>query len=107
MATGITPLTPSQVATEEAQAAHEDFIERDLVAIDQAANVLTGGLPDETISSRLARDAQKHEIVGEVGSKVLDVFQGDHGADAQAGDVERAAEVVKIEEASGDLEASS
>lgn len=104
MGDGITPLTPAQVATEEAQAAHENFIQRDLVAIDQAANVLTGGLPDETISSRLARDAQKHEIVGEVGSKILDVFQKDHGADAQAGDVERAAEVVKVEETSGDLQ---
>lgn len=103
MSTGITPLTPAQVATEEAQAAHENLLMRDLVAVDQMANVLTGGLPDETISSRLARDARKHEFIGEVGSKILDVFQRNHGANAQAGDVERAVEVVKFEEASGDL----
>lgn len=101
--TGITPLTTAQVATEEAQAAHEGFIQRDLVAIDVMVNVITGGLPDETISSRLARDAQEHKIVGEIGSKILDLFQKDHGANAQAGDLERAMEVVRVEEASGDV----
>jgi hypothetical protein len=57
---------------------------RDLMALDMGVNVLTGGLPDETISSRLARDAEQHRIVGEIGSKILDVFQKDHGAKGQS-----------------------
>jgi len=104
MGDGITPLNPAQVATEESQAAHENFIQRDLVALDVTANVLTGGEPDETISSRLAVDAEHHEIVGEIGSKILDVFQRDHGADAQAGDVERAEAVIATQESTGTLE---
>jgi hypothetical protein len=93
----ITPLTPAQVADQEQIAANENFIVRDLVAIDDAANVLTGGKPDETISSRLARDAMEHHEDGIVGSKILDLFQKDHGADAQAGDMERAIEAEKLE----------
>lgn len=104
MSDGITPLTPAQVAVQEARTAHENLIQRDLVAIDQMANVLTGGLPDETISSRLARAAEKHELIGEIGSKALDLVQSDHGAKAQAGDLERADAVARAEEASGGLE---
>ena len=104
MSDGITPLTPVQVAAQEARTAHENLIQRDLVAIDQLANVVTGGLPDETISSRLARAAEKHELVGEIGSKALDLVQADHGAKAQAGDLERAGAVARAEEASGGLE---
>jgi hypothetical protein len=104
MSDGIVPLTPAQVAAQEAKTAKENFVQRDLVAVDQCTNVLTGGLPDETISSRLARAAEKHEIVGEVGSKLLDVFQHNHGAKAQAGDLERADAVVAAEETSAGLE---
>lgn len=104
MSDGITPLTPEQVAIQEAQTSKEGFIKRDLIALDMLANVLAAGHPDETISSRLARDAEQHKRVGEIGSKILDIFQHDHGAKAQAGDVERAKEIVRIEEESGGLE---
>ena len=90
----ITPLTPAQEAVEESQAEHENFAVRDLIAIDDCADALTGGPMDETISTRLAIDAvDGHGIskeIGEVGSKCLDVFQKDHGADASAGDEARA-----------------
>lgn len=104
MSDGIVPLTDAQVVAQEAKTAKENFVQRDLVAVDQCANVLTGGLPDETISSRLARAAEQHEVVGEIGSKILDVFQRDHGAKAQAGDLERADAVAMAEKASGGLE---
>lgn len=101
----ITPLTPAQEAIEESQAEHENFAVRDLVAIDDCADALTGGPMDETISTRLAIDAvDGHGIskeIGEVGSKCLDVFQGDHGADAAAGDLERAHAEDQIVDESG------
>jgi hypothetical protein len=101
----ITPLTPPQEAVEESQAAHENFIMRDLVAADIAASELTGGPMDETISTRLAIDSvEGHGIskaVGDVGSKFLDVFQPDHGSDAAAGDLERAQAEAQIVDESG------
>lgn len=103
MSTGITPLTPAEQAEQEKQAAHEGYIRRNLVAFDVECNVLTGGLPDETISSRLARDAQKHKLIGEIGSKALNLITHNHGAHAQAGDVERAKAVIEAEVASGDV----
>lgn len=99
----ITPLTPSQAQAQEAQAAKEGYVHRDLVAFDQGANVLLGGKPDETISSRAARADEKGKLWGRVLSRFLDFFQKDHGAKAQAGDVERAEAVEKIEEESGGL----
>lgn len=105
MTDGITPLTPAQVALQEAQAAKEGYIKRDLIALDMGVNVLTGGLPDETISSRWARGAEQGHKLDELGSKFLDLFQKDHGAKAQAGDVERASNVVKTEDASGGFQA--
>ena len=104
MSTGIIPLDLAQVAVEEKQASKEGYLTRDLIALDQGVNVLTDGLPDETISSRLARDAQEGHVVGKIGSKVLDLFQKNHGADAQAGDLERAHAVAVTEKSSGDLE---
>lgn len=97
MSDGITPLTPEEIAAQEAQAGQEGYIKRDLIALDIAANVVMGGHPDETISSRLARGAEAGHIVGEIGSKILDVFEHNHGAKAQAGDVERAVVVIALE----------
>lgn len=90
----ITPLDPAQVAIEEKQAASEGIVLHDLVALDMFASEITGGPQDETISTRLAIDSiDGHgisKVVGKVGSELLDVFQHDHGADAAAGDMERA-----------------
>lgn len=46
-------LTSEQVAQAEANAAKDGYLHRDLVALDQDINVDAGGLPDETISSRI------------------------------------------------------
>lgn len=100
---GIVPLTQAQFVEQEKAVAKEGALVRDLVAVDECANTLMGGLPDETISSRLARDAEKHEVIGEIGSKILDEFEADHGAKAQAGDVERAEAVIAAEKASGGI----
>lgn len=100
MTNPITPLTPSQVVVEESQAATENFIKRDLVAVDIVASELTGGPMDETISTRLAIDSVKghglSKAVGKFGSAILDKFEADHGANAAAGDLERAQSEEKI-----------
>lgn len=99
----IQPLTPSEAATEQSQAAHEGYIHRNLVAIDQAANVALGGRPDETISSRAARADRSGKWWGRTLSRFLDLFQTDHGADAVAGDAERAESIDSTEHGSGIL----
>jgi hypothetical protein len=104
MSDPITPLTPAQVAKQEAQASKEGYLHKDLVGLDQFTTVLTGGNPDETISSRSARAAEQGKTWGTLMSKFLNLFQKDHGPKAQAGDVERAAAVASIEEKSGGLE---
>jgi hypothetical protein len=50
MSGGITPLTPGQLATQEAQAEKEAYLQRALIGLDMLMNVLTDGDPDETIS---------------------------------------------------------
>lgn len=104
MSDGITPLTPSQAHAKEKSALKEGYAVRVLIALDQFANVLIGGHPDETISARAARAAENGERWGIGMSKFLDLFQRDHGAEAQAGDVARAITVAKAEEHSGGLE---
>jgi hypothetical protein len=103
MTDGIQPLTPAQTVQQEQQAAHEAYIHRLLVGFDQFMNTVTDGDPDETISSRAARAAEKGKPWGVAMSKFLDVFQKDHGAKAQAGDLERAETVATLEEDSGAL----
>jgi hypothetical protein len=100
MSDGITPLTPDQLARQEAQAEKEAYLKRALIGLDMFMNVLTDGDPDETISSRSARAAEKGKHSGIFMSKFLDVFQHDHGAKAQAGDVARAQAVIATEDSS-------
>lgn len=104
MSDGVVPLTPSQIATQEAQASKEGYLERNLIALDKEGNTLTGGLSDETLSARWARAAERGNKFGIVASKILDLFQKNHGPRAQAGDVERAKAVEALEENSPGLE---
>ena len=103
----IVPLTPAQVAAQERQAAQEPYLKRDAVGFDQLVNVLTDGNPDETISSRMARWATEgtglKRDIGVAVSKALNLAQPDHGAKAEAGDLERAQKVVSIERAADPL----
>lgn len=98
-----TPLTPAEYAEQKKQVSREGYVNRSLVAIDQCINVITGGNPDETISSRLARAAERGSRFGILGSKFLNLFQPNHGVGAQAGDVERAEAVISVEQSSGAL----
>ena len=100
---GITPLDGKQVAVEEGQARREKYPLRLLVGLDQFVNLACGGRPDETISSRAARAAVAGRWWGRVMSKCLDRFAVDHGADAQAGDLERAEQLAALELESGTL----
>lgn len=99
----ITPLDPQQTAKEEDQAAKEGYLHREAVAIDIFADETLDGPMDETISSRAARAARKGSWLGRALSKFLNLFQHDHGADAQAGDVERAQNVINLENSSGNI----
>lgn len=49
-----------------------------LIAVDQLANAVLAGDPDETISSRLAKLKRKGNKVGIYGCAVLDVFDNGH-----------------------------
>jgi hypothetical protein len=91
------PLTPAQIAHEEAQAAKEGYLHRTLVGVDQFANVLLGGNPDETISSRSQRAANRGNLVGKFMTWWLGKIQPSHGYDAESGDVERAEKVEALE----------
>lgn len=103
----ITPLTPAQTAAEEQQTSKEHYLRRCLVGFDQFVNVLTDGDPDETISSRAARAAEQGKPWGVALSKLLNEFEPDHGAKAQAGDLERAEAVEHLEESSGAIKPAS
>lgn len=97
------PLDAAQTATQEARAAHEQYLHRVLVALDQFMNVMADGDPDETISARAARAAEKGKPWGVAMSRFLNLFQQDHGPKAQAGDAERAEAIEQIETSSGGI----
>jgi hypothetical protein len=110
MSDPITPLTPAQEQASEQSAAHEKYPIRVLIEIDKLGNVLfLNGSSDETISAHLSRmavaDSGFKRDVGVFGSSVLDIFQKDHGAKAQAGDLERAKEAIDLEKSDGILPA--
>jgi hypothetical protein len=103
MSDPITPLTPEQTQAAEVRAEHEVYLHRILVGLDQFMNVLSNGDPDETISARAARAAERGKPWGIAMSKFLNIFQKDHGPRAQAGDVARATAVETLEDASGGI----
>jgi hypothetical protein len=104
MDSGITPITAAQEATYEKQTAAEGYPMRVLIAFDQLCNVIFfNGRPDETISAHSARAATEGKLWGELMSHFLDLFQTDHGAAAEAGDLERTVIVAGLEENSGTL----
>lgn len=92
-----TPLTPSQIVKQEERAGKEGYLHRTLVALDQFANVVSGGNPDETISARSARAAARGGAIGKFMCWWLDKIQPNHGEKAEAGDLERATKVEQIE----------
>lgn len=99
-------LTPGQIQVAEKNAAGESYPRKVLVALDQDVNVDTGGLPDETISSRVRRVSDAHPRWGwnpgvwlaKALNAGLNVIQGNHGQKAQAGDLERAETVEATED---------
>ncbi len=101
MNAAVTPLSAAEAEVEKASAAKDGYLLRMLVALDIAANVALGGAEDETISAHAALMARKHEFLGVVVSRMLNLFQADHGAKAAAGDVERVEAVENAVKASG------
>lgn len=100
----ITPLTTTQTQAEEQGAYKEGYWHRFWVAVDIAINVtLLRGQQDETISSHAARSALQGKLWGRILSSFLNLFEKDHGAKAQAADIARAKNTIRIEESAGDL----
>lgn len=96
----ITPLSPAEEAQQEQQASQEGWARRSLVAFDQMCNVIIfRGQPGETISTHAARAARLGHKWGIWLSAALNVVQGDHGAKARAGDIERAKNLLRVENA--------
>lgn len=58
----------------------KQYIWNILIALDQLGNVLTGGFPDETMSSRMGKILAKHEKcpVCNFLCKLLNYIQKDH-----------------------------
>lgn len=73
------------------------YLHNVLVGADQEANVITGGKPDETISSRSQRAADRGNPLGKGMTRFLHLFQKDHGHKAEAGDLRRAEDVEETE----------
>jgi hypothetical protein len=100
-------LTQQQIEQAEANSSKEGYFHRDLVALDQDLNVDTGGLPDETISSRVRRVSDRHPgftwnpgvWLAKALNAGLNLIQPDHGQRAQAGDLERGLRVAETEQA--------
>jgi len=98
---GGAPLTQEEIAVLEARAEKESWPHRDLVALDQFANVMFfKGMPDETMSSHFQRLADNGNWFGKAMSAWLNVIQSRHGQKAQAGDIARATEVTQTEDKS-------
>ena len=97
----ITPITAAQTALAEQQARKDSYGMRVLVGFDTLVNVIAGGSPDETISTRAARDDRHNLLFGKLMSDFLDHFQADHGAEAAAGDYARAVDEAQQVEESG------
>jgi hypothetical protein len=93
----ITRLSPAEEREQEQETVREGYLHRVLVAGDIFTNVVLGGYPDETISSRCARRALAEKWWGLWMSWFLNLFQSDHGAKAMAGDEERAKKVENLE----------
>lgn len=90
-------LSPQQIEQQEHQTAKERYVHRVLVALDQFGNVVFGGDPDETISARSARAAERGNWLGKFMCWWLDKLQSNHGEKAECGDWERAKTVEQIE----------
>lgn len=82
-------LTPSEIEEYAAQATTENWAMRDLVALDEFANVVTLGRPDETLSSRFQEAADRGNKFGRFMIWWLDKVQTNHGREAEAGDLGR------------------
>lgn len=98
MGNPITPLTPTQTEMQEAKAAHEGYLHRVLVGLDQFLNVVGDGKADMTISTRAGLAAQHGSVIGKTLSDFLNLFQKDHGAKAAAGDAERDTQELQAEQ---------
>jgi hypothetical protein len=90
-------LTPQQIAQAEINASKEKYIHRVLDAFDQFVASAIGVQDDQTISSASAIAAHRkvwYSVFAKGLNAGLDLIQASHGEKAQAGDIERAKEVI-------------
>ena len=48
------------------------YLKNNLIGLDQLANTLTGGMPDETLSARAWRTSIKGRLLGQIARPVID-----------------------------------
>lgn len=97
-----TALTPTQIADAQASVAKERYTHRFLVAFDDLGGAILDLQNDQTISSATEIAAHKHvwySFFAKALNKGLDLIQPSHGQLAQAGDIERAKEVIATDTA--------
>ena len=87
-------LTEAQIAQAKLNAAHHRYFQRVLTGLDDFLNVVTDGSLDDTISARAARAAAEGNEFAKLLNWGLGKLQPEHGALANAGDLERAQEEV-------------
>lgn len=76
----------------------EGYLHRVIVALDQTINVILGGCPDETISSRCKRLKTKGNWIGIAVIWFCDLFATHHGIGAEEADLGRAEICEQIED---------
>lgn len=103
MSPAVKPLDLDETNKARAQAKKESYPIKVLIGFDQFVNVIAGGHPGETISARSARAATQGKLWGKAMSGFLNLFQKNHGARAQAGDLERAETVEYLQVTSGNV----
>jgi len=105
MSNPVTKLTPGQTAKQMQQAKTEGYFERVLVGEDKEIATIAGATPDTTISEDAGIAAVEDKgfkgFYGRWMSRVLNLFQKDHGAKATAGGVAQAEEAIAVAEKSG------
>lgn len=92
---------PKLIADGEQRAKAEGYLHRCAVALDMTANVLIGGRPDQTLSSRCAIAAAGGNRAAKVGLWLLQhsfIFGRHHGRGAELADLGRSEIVETVEE---------
>lgn len=104
MSTGVIPVSEEQFKIDFVSANINPYYIRVLIALDVFLNVtFFNGRLDESMSSHAARSAARGNEFAILACKFLNLFQRNHGANAEVSDYSRAVAIAKTEEAAGEF----